>query len=112
MADSRRHASCHSPSEAPCQERCFCILIVDQMKGPNGLRFTCKSLRFSCNLLDAITADLATRISSKKLYRIESAQGPFWIGVTEAQPRWAGTITLGDQRNLPGDGLYWHMVER
>ena len=28
-----------------------CILIVDQMKGPNGLRFTCKSLRFTCNLL-------------------------------------------------------------
>jgi hypothetical protein len=50
MAVSRRHASSHSLSEAPCQERCFCILIVDQMKGPNGLRFNCKSLRFNCNL--------------------------------------------------------------
>src|SRR5271165_5083494 len=27
------------------------LLIVDQMKGANGLRFTCKSLRFTCNLL-------------------------------------------------------------
>jgi hypothetical protein len=51
MADSRRHASCHSVSEAPCQKRGFCILIVDQMKGPTGLRFNCKSLRFTCNLL-------------------------------------------------------------
>jgi DNA-binding NarL/FixJ family response regulator len=37
--------------ERSCQERCFCILIVDQMRGPNGLPFNCKSLRFTCNLL-------------------------------------------------------------
>jgi hypothetical protein len=49
MAASRRHASCHWVSKAPCQERCFCILIVDQLRGPNGLRFNCKSLRFTCN---------------------------------------------------------------
>ena len=31
------------------QERRYCILIVDQLRGPNGLRFSCNSLRFNCN---------------------------------------------------------------
>jgi hypothetical protein len=44
---SRRHASCHAVSKAPCRERCFCILIVDQMRGPNGLLFDCNRHRFS-----------------------------------------------------------------
>jgi hypothetical protein len=34
----RRHASCRAVSEAQCQERRFCILIVDQMRGQNGLQ--------------------------------------------------------------------------
>jgi hypothetical protein len=62
--------------------------------------------------VDALGIALNDKVSSSKPYRIQSEQGPFWIGVNAAAPSWSGAITLGDERNLGSTGLYWRFVER
>ena len=61
---------------------------------------------------NSLQTSVEDKVSRSKPYRIQSEQGAFWIGVNAAAPSWGGAITLGDQRNVGSDGLYWRFIER